>query len=227
MALHRGKIARNPTITAVRALTRDDLMLLNPERKSVMDRNGTGVVARLRDPHHRLARLIAAGLRTEELIERTGYSATRIWSIQKDPSFIELVATYRGKVDAAYEREIDEQARAATSNMRKAETMLAIKLEEAEESGELLPTRDLIAITADRMDRFGYGKRQTNMNVNVDFAASLEKARARSAKPTYQIEATPLAPVQPQYPQSPAVPARVSSGGTHPPLAAAKLLRRI
>jgi hypothetical protein len=32
------------------------------------------------------------------------------------------------------------------------------------------------------MDRFGYGKRQTNVNVNVDFAKRLEAAITRSTR---------------------------------------------
>lgn len=227
MPLHRGKIARAPTITNVRALTRDDLMLLKEERAGTPDRSGTPVVARLRDPHHRLARLIAAGLKLGDAAERAGYSYNRASSLQKDPAFVELIATYRGKVDEAYIREIDHFHEQAIANMRRAEVMLATKLEEAEETGEHLPTRDLIAITSDRMDRFGYGKRQTNMNVNVDFAASLEKARARSSRPTL-IEATPLAPALPRSPQSDRVPASGSSGGTNSPQApVAATLRRI
>jgi len=191
MTLHRGKIAREPTITNVRPLTRDDLLLLR-EARGGRDSAGNNVAKKLRDHHHRIARLVAAGLRNFEIAERTGMSISRISMYRKDPAFNELVDKYRPKVDAAYEREQDEYYNLATANMRKAETMIAEKLEQAEEDGEFLPTRELIAISRDAADRFGYGKRNMNLNVNVDFAAQLEKTIARSK--TITIESGPSPP---------------------------------
>jgi hypothetical protein len=78
--------------------------------------------------------------------------------------------------------EQDRLAALAVSNMHKAERMISEKLDAADEAGETLPTRELIAITSDRMDRFGYGKKNMNVNVNVDFASKLEAAITRSRK---------------------------------------------
>lgn len=156
--------------------------MLKDLRPPSADSSGAGILKRLRDPHHRVARLFAAGLRIGEIVERTGYSYQRISTLQRDPAFQELIALNREKVNAAFEREQDEYAKLATSNMLKAETQLAEKLEEAEENNEFLPTRDLIAISRDAADRFGYGKRQMNLNVNADFASLLEKAIQRSGK---------------------------------------------
>lgn len=200
MVLHRGKIASHPEIIAIRPMTREDVGLILEKRVA------QGVVNRFRDPHHRVARLFASGLRLNEVVERCGYSITRVHTLHQDPAFQQLIAKYREKVDAEFVRNADHFYEQATSNMRKAEAMLAEKLEAAEETGELLPTRDLIAISGDRMDRFGYGKRQTNLNVNADFASLLEKAIARSGKtiegsvlqsparghPTTHSEQTPL-----------------------------------
>lgn len=142
----------------------------------------SGATQRFRDPHHRVARLFASGLRIGEVTERCGYSYQRVHTLHADPAFQNLIAKYRDQVDAAFVKNADDFYDQATSNMRKAEAMLAEKLEMAEEAGEHLPTRDLIAISGDRMDRFGYGKKQTNLNVNADFASLLEKAIARSGK---------------------------------------------
>jgi hypothetical protein len=173
-----------------------------------------------------LARLIAAGLRLKDAAERAGFSYSRAHLLTKDPTFMELVASYRAKIDQAFEREVDQHHVAAFQNMRMAETQLSIKLEMAEETGELLPVRDYVAITSDRMDRFGYGKRQTNTNINVDFAVSLEKARARAARPI-QIEARAVASIVPQYPEGPRVPASDDSRATGPSQLPSKLVRRI
>lgn len=197
MTLHRGKIAREPIVLNVRALTRDDLMVLRQDGDNQTNRVGVGIPERLRDPHHRLARLVAAGLRPDEIVARSGYSYSRYSTIKNAPAFKELVDKYRGKVNEAFEREQDTFMQLATQNMVVAERMIAEKLEEHDENGTLPPVRELIAISRDAADRFGYGKRQTNLNVNADFASMLEAARGRSAK-AKTIEATAVSPVLPQ-----------------------------
>lgn len=171
--LTKGAIPKKRNILSVRELVRDDLEVLR-EKRAAMPTN------RFRDPHHRVARLYAAGLRTFEVQQRCGYSISRLQVLSADPAFQELVASYREKVNEAFVREQDEFYELATSNMIKAETQIAEHLEQAEENGELVPLRSLIALRADSADRLGYGKKQTNLNVNVDFAAQLEKAIKRS-----------------------------------------------
>ena len=171
-----GKVAKVSTVHAVREITREDLPRL------VEKRNSTPLLARIRDPHHRVARMFAMGMRVHEVRDRTGYSYQRLATLRGDPSFKELVAQYRNDVHESFKENVDDYHELLVSNMLKAETQLAEKLEIAEEEGEFLPVRDLIAISRDAADRTGYGKRQTNLNVNVDFAAQLEKAIARSCK---------------------------------------------
>lgn len=203
MPLHRGKIAREPTVIEARALTRDDLALIPAAREESVNR-----VAKLRDPHHRLARFLAAGLRMGDAAEKAGYSYNRAATLVRDPSFKELIEKYRDKVTAAFVESADTYHDLLFSNMVKAERMLSEKLEAADEEGELLPTRDLIAISRDAADRTGYGKRQMNLNVNMDFAAKLEATIARSR----QIEGR-AAPLAPQSPGSDREPATASDSG--------------
>jgi hypothetical protein len=175
VTLHRGKIVKKKIdIIGIRELTRDDLACLTEKRTEP-------VVQRLRDPHHALARLIATGLKINVAAERAGFSYSRALVLHADPSFKDLVESYRKDVNAAFVESQDDYYRMATSNMLKAERQLSEKLDKADEENELLPTRDLIAISRDAADRFGYGKKQTNVNINVDFAAKLEAARKRSA----------------------------------------------
>lgn len=182
MALPRGRIAKAKPIVSIRDLTRVDLEALKERRVAVP------TVARFRDPHHRLARLCALGLRDRQIAEQSGYSLQRLAAMRTDPAFVELVASYRATVDEEFREEVDAYYSMATSNMLKAERQIAEKLDEADENGETLPVNQLIAISRDAADRFGYGKKQTNLNVNCDFAAKLEKAIARSGK---QIDITP------------------------------------
>ena len=174
--LHRGKIAKAPRILAIRPLTQEDLACLRETR--VQPR-----VRVFRDTHHRLARLVAAGLRNSEILRITGYSTGRFTTIQNDPAFKELVAQYRGKVDEAFVSGVDEFFETSTSNMLRAERQLEEHLDRSEDEGELIPLKTLLAITSDRADRFGYPKKkEVNSNHVVDFARDIEARMARSGR---------------------------------------------
>ncbi len=186
MSLPPGRMARPYTLGPIRELTPEDTVKLLAPRTPVSR------VARFRESHHRVARLIASGMRREEVVANSGYSSQRILTLSSDPAFQNLVAQYRAKVDEAFISGIDSYYEFATSNMLKAERMIADKLDSAEDDdGPVIPMRELIAISRDAADRFGYGKHQTNTNVNVDFAKELEKAISRTGKP---IEAVPSRP---------------------------------
>src|SRR6266404_1000000 len=192
MALHRGKISTKPEILSVRPLTREDLALVLEKRPDA-PRSGGSIVQRFRDPHHRVARLFASGLKVGEVAERCGYSYNRVSQLHSSPAFQELIAKYREKVDASFIANVDEFYEQATSNMRMAERQIAERLEAAEDDdGSPIPLKTLVDISGDRMDRFGYGKRQTNLNVNADFASLLEKAIARSGKTIEAVASSPV-----------------------------------
>ena len=181
--IRKGAVPKARPVLEIRDLTRADMAEVAKPR-------ALNVVQRFRDPHHRVARFFALGLRTKEVAEKTGYSYGRVTGLFADPAFQELIASYRNTVDEAFKEEADDFITMATSNMIKAQRQIAEKLDKADEDGELLPVRELVAISADAADRVGYGKKQTNLNVNVDFAAQLERAIARSGK---TIDVTPSA----------------------------------
>lgn len=176
-------------IASLRDLSRDDLAVLTKPRARLR------AADRFKDSHHRIARLFAAGLRHPDVAAKTGYSESRVSVLHADPSFQELIAQYRKQVDQAFLSGVDSYFEVATSNMLKAERMLADKLDQADEDDETLPVKDLIAISRDAADRFGYGKKQTNINVNVDFAAKLERARQRSEMKTIESSAGTPSPL--------------------------------
>jgi len=160
-------------IVSVRPITETDLELL----RQPAARYG---LATIRDSHHNIARHLAAGLRLHEVAAATGYSISRVKMLRDDPAMAELVSHYRSIIDERWAETVDAHQELAISNMRKAERMIADKLDAADEVGDSLPVRELIAITSDRMDRFGYSKKTVNTNFNIDFAAKLEAAIARS-----------------------------------------------
>jgi len=138
------------------------------------------VVKRFKDSHHMLARMFASGMRPGEVCLAAGYSNSRVSVFLADPAFQELIAQYREAVDHTWRQGIDNYHALATANMLVAERMLSDRLEAAEDEGVLPSVRELVMISADRADRFGFAKRTTQVNLNLDFAAQLDRAIARS-----------------------------------------------
>lgn len=220
MTLPRGRLARPRDISNVREITREDLALLYEKRTNVV------TIAQIRDSHHRVARMCAMGARDAEIAETCGYSITRVRTLRADPSFKQLIAEYRDLVNTAWASEVKEFERLATSNMLKAERMLGDRLDKADEEETPIPIKDLVAISRDAADRFGFGKKQTNLNVNVDFASQLEKMLAR----TKTINGTaPPALAAPAVDGPPLVPASglPNSPGPQVPAVASPLRRRL
>jgi hypothetical protein len=167
---------RNPKtfnrILEVRSLVPADLEYLRRPSHRVKIRS-------IRNAHHNIARLAAAGVQQNRIAELTGYTASRISVLLADPSVKELVESYRGEATASWRDHLDAMHAMATTNMIAAERQLAEHLEDADEKGQPLPVRELLAITSDRMDRLGLGKHSTSTNLNVGFAAKLEAAISR------------------------------------------------
>lgn len=199
------------------ALTREDLELLRQPRAKTTEPE------RFRDAHHQVARLTAFGLSQAELSDRCGYSITRIQQLQGSPAFQQLVAVYRARVNDKFDAEADEYIKLATSNMMKAQRTIAEHFDKADEENELVPIRCALAVAADSADRLGYSRRQTNVNVNVDFAAQLESAIRRSASVrSADIIDIPARPVA----SGPSVPARLSADTSLSPPSQERPLRR-
>ena len=175
-------------------LVKGDLVRLYEPRKA-------NVVTKLRDSHHFLARLYASGLDTMQVARRTGFSPDRLRRLRRSPAFENLVVEYRNVVTAEWADTVDDYYEIAAGNMVRAELQIADKLSAAEDDPEAnpIPVRDLLAISRDSADRFGYPKKGVNVNVNADFASMLEKAIRRSGKGPQIIEASvapPSVPIQ-------------------------------
>lgn len=174
MTLHRGKLAKHPRVLSVRPLTREDLARLHADAGRVVPR-----VRVYRETHHRLARLCAAGLRSEEICRITGYSPQRLITLRQDPAFAQLIVEYKSKLDDNWARNPDHRAEIAIENLNRMEQMISDHLDEADESGVKIPWKELIVAIADREDRFGHSKRsQLNANHTIGFAKGLERAMA-------------------------------------------------
>jgi hypothetical protein len=163
----------------VRSLTPDDLHLLRQRTPPAFE------VKTLRDRHHHIAWLIALGKSNNDIAAELRMSPARISQHKASPAFQELIAKYRKEIADARIEAGKELAAIATSNMVEGETLIQRRIRQATEDPESpIPIRDLNRIVADRMDRFGYPKHSTSdsRSVNINYAANLEAAIARSRK---------------------------------------------
>lgn len=141
-----------------------------------------GMVAKFRESHHLAAKLFAAGLSGNAVAEKLGYGPNWIAQLNNDPAFQELIAKYRNLDTHMFLEARDEFYTQGTHTMMAAMRHTAGHFEEADEAGELVPLNQSQKVMADLADRFGYGKRETKFNVNVDFADALQRAIKRSGK---------------------------------------------
>jgi hypothetical protein len=161
--------------TVVRPLTAADIALLATERAI----QPPDLVRRLSDSHHALARELAAGKPPAEASLKTGYSPSRISILRHSPAFQELIAFYQ---ESLATEAIDFRERIRNFSM----DVLADIAEEMEEYPERYSPgmkAELFKLTADR-GGLGPESRSTNVSINVDYAARLERglARAEAAK---------------------------------------------
>lgn len=145
------------------------------------------VVKQIRDTHHMLARMVASGMKPGPVAAACGYTRSYLGMISHDPAFQQLVSEYRRDVDQTWREGIDTFRSLAQSNMLTAERLLKDKLDDAEPDD--LSVRELVLVSRDAADRFGYAKR-SQVDLKVDFAAQLDRAISRSgvtidAKPTF------------------------------------------
>lgn len=194
MALHRGKLAKQPKILGVRALTREDLLRLRDAGRVVPR------VKYLSAGHHRLARYVAAGHRVEEVLRITGYSYQRLHTLKQDPAFQELVARYKAGVEEVFLDEQREVHAQAGELIVRGLNYYAEHFDAKDEAGALPSVQELSKIVPDLMDRFGYGKRTTQTNVKVDTARIMESAMARAGKSTV-IDGRAVTPSLPSPPE--------------------------
>lgn len=172
--LGRGRPPARPQVISIRQLTRSEVQSTKRSRLAP--------VQRFRDSHHRIARLLACGLRVGEVAELTGYSVSRVSLLYGTPAFQQLVAEKRHIEDEVHRDSISVYNQMILSNGIKAERKIADKLDDDDES-ESMSVRELISIARDSADRVGLSKRSINYNVNTDFAELLDRAIKRSDMP--------------------------------------------
>lgn len=141
-------------------------------------------IKRLKQIHHELARLIASGLSMAEVAASTGYSASRISILQKDPSFKGLVDHYKAHRDEIF---CDVHKRMATLGLDAADE-LQERLETNPESFSVGQLTELMKATLDRGGFSPVQKTQSvSMSVTPETLAKIRSAHREATQGQVQI----------------------------------------
>lgn len=164
----RGRAPLPLEVEVVRELSEDDLLL----RRVATVGSESRPVARLRYQHHRLAQLLAGGMKPADASLLTGYSNSRISILQNDPAFRELLAHYESSNVEVYE---DLQKRMAGIAMNAAEELQ----DRLEENPAGITNKELLETIKVTNDRGGNAPISRSQNQTVVLtAADLAAIRA-------------------------------------------------
>lgn len=173
-----GRAQKAITSEVLRPLGEADLAMLAHEKGST-----TPPLKRLRDRHHALARLLAAGKKPGEAAAICAYDTSRVSILQNDPAFQELVKLYRQDIERTYAT-VHEQLAGLSLDV------VAVIRERVEDDPDKIPMGTLVDIAKMAADRTGNGpKSVSEVNVNVNLASRLEEARKRLASRTLELTA--------------------------------------
>lgn len=164
-----------------------------------------GPVQRIRQSHHEIARLIAAGHSNKEVARICNRSHDNIKVLQRSPAFQELIAHYqerRTEEAFDFERRIKE---AASEGLEELSDRLLDPTQRA-----ALPTRELYKITTGLLDRAGHNPvaRRESRNWNIGLTADdIKKMKDEARQETIEVEFTEV--------QDDLVRANLPSPGVH------------
>jgi hypothetical protein len=166
----RGRAAKPVLLEKVRDLTPADLAMLSVERATPPT-----LISRIRDRHHALARALASGLSDAHACAITGYCPSRISILKADPTFKDLIETYRGASNVIHADFVDR----ATTLALSAVNALQDRVED-DDRLEAMSEATLLEISKFAADRAGYGPQvKVQQNIQVDLGARLEEAKRR------------------------------------------------
>ena len=168
--MNAARKPNSPVIRDIRPMTRADL-------ESLRQPSARTRIAKLRDQHHIMARLFVSGLTNAEVAAETGYTIARVSVLRNSPAMMELVERYRADDHDEWRKSRD----ATYEYMHRIRVKGLRIIEDALEDEECKPEFALKVFDS-MADRTEYHRKSTKENINIDFAARLEVAIARSAR---------------------------------------------
>ena len=204
-ALTRRSARAEPwQVTYDRDIGPDDLVLLanvmriSPDPKAAL--------AKIKDSHHTLAQLLAQGKSPVEVSAITGYSPGRIYTLQADPAFKELLVHYT-EVHVAATADIQGQVRHLALAAKQ------VLMDRLEDEPETFSNKDLKDILTAGLDRTGHGP-TSNHNINLnDPTRIIDKLKDALAEEG-RGRVLPRAVIDAQFEEATDVTAEASPGST-------------
>lgn len=132
-------------------------------------------IEQLRYRHHRIAQLLAVGLKPVTIARQTGFSPGYIANLQRSPAFIELMAHYAAEVEDQF---TDFVAKAADLSQEMVDE-LGRRLADAPAQFSVNQILESIKTLADRSGNAPIA-RSVSTNVNLDLGTKLAEARRRA-----------------------------------------------
>ena len=158
-----------PYVKAVRSMVPADI-------ESLRQLSARTTLQKLSVIHETMVRMFALGATTGEVADALGYTPCRVSIIKNSPAFQERLARFSATADEATHRHIDRTVAMMAVGRDTTLSQMLDRVESGELSDAMLPK--YFAAFADRTNY--HPKTQTNININANFAARLELARARS-----------------------------------------------
>lgn len=129
----------------------------------------------MRASHHKVARLLAAGVHDIRVAALTNYTQSRISTLKSNPAFQDLMRYYSKAVDEEY---VDFHSAAADLGADALQE-LHRRLEEEPEKFSIAALDNIVKTTADRTGN-GPVNRSLNVNVSANLGDRLKAARERA-----------------------------------------------
>jgi len=144
-----------------RALTAEDIALVDNAAVGVAQAPS---VQRLRQSHHRLAQLIASGIKDVEAARLTGYSPSRISILKNDPAFKELLTQYKDIVEEKFSDTIEVMKHVT-------DDALSLIHERMLDEPDSISTAQLTEIVTKIGDRAGFAPVTKSVNLTAPLSA--------------------------------------------------------
>lgn len=178
-----GAKANAWTLEVTRSLTEADLKAAEEMPRHVQPRP----LRRLSERHHRIAQLVAVGVKAVEISARTGVTPQNIAALRGDPTFAELVEYYRSQAEAKF---LDAQEEMAGLN-RDVILELRERLEQQADEFSIGQLTTLMTVTADRTGNGPSSKTEVNVTVGLADRMNEARRRIREQRERQMIDITP------------------------------------
>jgi len=142
---------------------------LQPGQENVLS------IEQLRSRHHRIAQLLASGLKETAVARMVGFTPMYISNLKRSPAMAELLAHYMAEVEDRFTGFVAQAGELSERLVEELSDRLA-------DNPKQFTVNQILEAVKTLADRSGNAPvaRSTNLNVNVDMGSKLAAARARA-----------------------------------------------